>query len=871
MAGCGCCGLFRRRLSHPFQGKVRRADRCAGRPQATAAALGTVSTTVRDATTDQPVLGALVKWSFSEHGSRRGKRRRTSSSSAMTGSTDNRGRFAIQFPVADRKNGETARLTIERNGYSQLTTSVRVCPATNCALALMLTPAEKFGTVEGQVTDPATGRGIPNANIAILIGRFPQIGLSATTGPDGKYAIRHVGFFSGLTLQATLTSPPCVSPITRRLDVHQSTVIENFSLPVSTSIRWRCEPLESGDLSSGATAVELREAPGTPLELATQPGNVAGSGGNRKVAWPEISRRKPVPAGPAHDPPLPDDSSIQWQPATVDAIQGSDTLNTWNSGHINDILKIGPFEALVASQTGGVWSLEFENQSNAGAIPLSTGWGSTAMTSLAQGPDGVNHVYAGTYDSGLGNPGGVLWETDTSAGLPLLSWVAHTTNCTNINHVLVIAEFRRVVLACDTGVWWSTIPSAPAAHGAYDWQAAQPGSGVIPGLLQGGFGRLAKAPGWGAAGGPPTEGTIAVSASVGTAPEQFMYWGGWTNGQLVLNVAYVDTGLVDPSAPVPFGRSTLAACPLDPHTMYAVAADASNVDVAAVWQSSDGGQNWAMVNLPPSGTGGQGWYNQALAVSPADCNTFAVGWEYATFVSFDGGNSYPMTLNGVASGCSANVCQLHDDYHALLFDPGDPQTLWIGTDGGLASAGGVVNNGTPTFASFYNEHLWDLQFYHTAPSFRAANLVAGPLQDNAVVWSVLPNSWTRLPGSSGDGAYTEFAGVAPTSSSGGPPGSNDSLVWDDHTAPAQQSIWNGGFSPNPPTIPVSDAQNSRDPVGLPESPNWNVRSPSYSNTAGELMYLVKGVNSNVYGLFANSDGSDLHWGRASVRSGAPRT
>src|SRR5271169_4743628 len=68
------------------------------------AAPGTVSTTVQDHTSGRPVVGALVTWNFSGH--------------AMTGSTDSEGHFAFRIPVADQKNGEPVKLTIQRNGYS---------------------------------------------------------------------------------------------------------------------------------------------------------------------------------------------------------------------------------------------------------------------------------------------------------------------------------------------------------------------------------------------------------------------------------------------------------------------------------------------------------------------------------------------------------------------------------------------------------------------------------------------------------------------------------------------------------------------------------------------------------------------------------
>lgn len=107
------------------------------------------------------------------------------------------------------------------------------------------------------------------------------------------------------------------------------------------------------------------------------------------------------------------------------------------------------------------------------------------MSSLAQGPDAVDHVYAGTNggypNSDPASPGGVLWETDTSSASPLTNWLPDTPPpCGSIWHILVINEFRRIVLACDSGVWWSPIPPAPAAHGTYQWQAPIPGLGLKP-------------------------------------------------------------------------------------------------------------------------------------------------------------------------------------------------------------------------------------------------------------------------------------------------------------------------------------------------------------------------------------------------------
>jgi hypothetical protein len=787
------------------------------------APVAALTTTVVDAATGRAVGGALVSWHTAEH--------------AMRGSTDPRGRFAFTVPVAP--GGEALALTIQRNGYLSHPASIRACPGNNPPLAVRITRDTKFATLEGRVIDRITGKGVSGALIAILVDGYPQGGLSATTGETGSYTIRNIGFGDGLTIRVELTSPRpnCVAPVTRQVNIAASVVVENFSVAAPTTAWIQCPPTENGDLSGKGEAANTGAGVAAP-EASPADGPAAAQG---------------LENMPLQD--LPVDSSIQWHFATSQSILMDDSINAWNSGHINDVLKIGPSGVLVASDAAGVWSLSYNSQ-HAAAIPLSYGWNAVTMTSLAQGPDGSDHVYAGTYGAGPTNPGGVLWETDTSVAFPLLKW--HRTNpkppCDSINHILVLPQARRIVVACtpgnpqDPGVFWSVIPPAPAAHGTYHWLGAR----AAPGLnlvLTRAFARLARGPAAAAGGTEP--GTIVASAWNGTTPKDLIFVGAWSsNGELLLHPANV----ANPS-PQQYGRTTVASCPSDPHTVYAVssvnASDSFSQDLGAVWKSTDGGESWSLVSSPPNGappnsTGHQGYYNQALAVSPASCATLAIGWQYSSFASFDGGLSYPMTLNGATSGCGSGGCNLHDDYHALIFDPFDPQTLWFGTDGGLASATGVALNGSPVFASYYNQYLADLEFYHTSASFRTNNLAAGPLQDNAVVYAVLPNQWNRVFGSSGDGAYTEFAGVGPPSGPTAP--GTDTLLWGNGGA-WNASTWDGGTFGTPAAVPPP----------LSASVNWNVRRPLFSNAAGELMYGVAGLGSAVYGLFAGSDGSDLHW------------
>src|ERR1700722_10274251 len=136
---------------------------------------------------------------------------------------------------------------------------------------------------------------------------------------------------------------------------------------------------------------------------------------------------------------LPDDSSIQWTQADTLSIQTNTKPEAWIAGHVNDIVKFtdqGENSAMVvASDTGGVWAITPSQQPS----PLSDSWSSVSMTSLALAPGGTRHVYAGTTPA-PGAAGGVLWETDTSAALPLYTWfqVNPKPPCGSINKIVVV-------------------------------------------------------------------------------------------------------------------------------------------------------------------------------------------------------------------------------------------------------------------------------------------------------------------------------------------------------------------------------------------------------------------------------------------------
>jgi hypothetical protein len=572
------------------------------------------------------------------------------------------------------------------------------------------------------------------------------------------------------------------------------------------------------------------------------------------------------PTGPPSQPrsTLPDDTGIQWHQADTLAIQiGNDPKSdVWNAGHVNDIIKLnGDGGLLVAAETGGVWGITIREE----ALPLSYSWTSVAMTSLALGPDGPRHIYAATFPgNGLGSsggspgPGGYLYETDSSATFPLFNWrqVSDKPQCTAIWKVLVVN--RVIVLACDNGIWWSNVPPAPSVSGTYKWNQAVAALPLLPlPKLTATFSGLALGPATGD--GRPT---IIASVWGGVAPGTEIYWGSWSNGDLVFQSSVV----VAPNSPgqffPAFGRTSVASCAQDATQVYAVAADSNDANMAAVWKSNDGGRNWAPVTLPPA-PGAQGQYNNAIAVA-ADCHAVAVGWEGSgsggTFVSYDSGSSWTkLTADGLADGLGP-YSNLHSDVHALTFDPADPTTLYIGSDGGVASASGLVLGGTPTYVSSYNRQLFNMQLYHAGASSQLSGLVAAGLQDNGVLYAQLPGAWIHLTVCGCDASYSSFVS---------PPG----------LTPGTDILIEGEFSGSPYPWNWAQTNASGNPAfahnsqqGIPWTiipslvttipsggPLAVVKSPSYMNEAGQYLHAVAGFGQTLYGLFINGDGSNIHW------------
>ncbi len=735
-----------------------------------------------------PVANATVEWSIVGQGA------------GPANTTDANGNFAFEIPLAAPTQVE---ISTNANLYNPVQTYVQMQPGVNMQITLKLVhkPSAQIGAVAGIVRNTA-GLVIPNAKVTILgAGGL----LTTTTNSTGHYQLTGVGFNANLQLQASTATPPCIVPTTIPLSMTSTPVIAPVVAAPVLTLTVNCPPATT--LPAGAAETALRPLTGI-------------------------------------------DDTVQWQQADSLSIASPTNPTAWNAGRVNDILRFPPGQGfLVASDDGGVWNIA--EDATRTATPLSNAWPSITMSSLAQGTGGPQDIYAGTFPYG-NSPGGLLWETDTSQPLPLNSWDPIGTPCSQINKILVISEANLILMACDTGLWWSSIPPAPSVKGSYNWKQAQPSS--VGGKA---FSGLAKGPGWSVTG---TIGTIV--ASRWTAPNTaLIFTAKWTGSALNLKLATVPTA-------GKFSRTSVAACASNPQIMYAVASDSGGQGLSAIWQSTNAGVNWTAVTLP-SNPGLQGDSNQAVAISP-DCSTVAVGWQTGTFVSFNAGTSWTMLTD------TAGYNNLHVDIHALQFDPVVPGVLFIGSSGGVASTAGLTNGSTPTFESDWNTHLFNLEFFDGGGSSSFDGFVGAASQDNGVLNAALPGPWQHADNCGGMlecwGFQTIFGEQNQYSNT-----NTDLFLSQDVLYPVSslaQSI-----TVNSPVIPFNGAPDLN--INLPCSPcdkyNLNVVAPvrdaltvdgsacNVSNATGQCMFAVSEMfvfptGDGVYGLFGNLDmTTGMHW------------
>lgn len=190
-------------------------------------------------------------------------------------------------------------------------------------------------------------------------------------------------------------------------------------------------------------------------------------------------------------------------------------------------------------------------------------------------------------------------------------------------------------------------------------------------------------------------------------------------------------------------RYALGVSPAQSAYVYAIAGGASGF--VGLYRSTNSGASFTQRSSAPnllgylsngSDTGGQAWYDLAIAVDPNNANTVYTGgvniWK-----STSGGQSWSLSAHWTGSGGAAYV---HADIHSLDIVNGQ---LYAGCDGGIFRS----SNGGSSYTDI-SDGLEIAQLYRLGTSQTQADLVISGWQDNGTNLKN-GNTWTRPIG--GDG------------------------------------------------------------------------------------------------------------------------
>jgi PKD repeat protein/photosystem II stability/assembly factor-like uncharacterized protein len=206
-------------------------------------------------------------------------------------------------------------------------------------------------------------------------------------------------------------------------------------------------------------------------------------------------------------------------------------------------------------------------------------------------------------------------------------------------------------------------------------------------------------------------------------------------------------------------RGVIAVTPANPNYVYFLQSDGSS-GFKGVYRSSDAGFNFSTRSTSPnildwscdgSGTGGQGWYDLALAADPVNAETIYVGG-VDVWKSTNGGSTWTINSHWYG-GC--NVPAVHADCHYLTFSPVNNK-LYAGNDGGVYS----TSNGGTT----WSDHTVGMtigQIYKMGQSQTVKNMVINGFQDNGT-YTITPGGWVATGGGDGMECAIDYTNAAYT-------------------------------------------------------------------------------------------------------------
>ncbi len=187
------------------------------------------------------------------------------------------------------------------------------------------------------------------------------------------------------------------------------------------------------------------------------------------------------------------------------------------------------------------------------------------------------------------------------------------------------------------------------------------------------------------------------------------------------------------------GRTEIAISPSDSNVVYALFSGG-----AQFWRTLDGGATWTQMATGSDACDGQCTYNMVIRVHRTDPNTVYRGTVHV-FKTTDGGLNWTDLSNNWGSSQ-----KVHQDTHHLLMDPNNPDTFYVGCDGGIWKS---IDGG----ASFLNRNgdMNTFQFYAIHTRAEDPDTICGGAQDNSSLARTTSDVWD-LQTVTGDGFVCGF-------------------------------------------------------------------------------------------------------------------
>ncbi|MEO7271484.1 MAG: hypothetical protein ABI211_05705 [Vicinamibacterales bacterium] len=196
------------------------------------------------------------------------------------------------------------------------------------------------------------------------------------------------------------------------------------------------------------------------------------------------------------------------------------------------------------------------------------------------------------------------------------------------------------------------------------------------------------------------------------------------------------TAVTLPGRPTSFDRLATAIAASNPAVAYAWGAAGTT---GFLWRRAAGAWT-AVASLPPGLSTGQAWYDWYLAVAPDRDSQIYLG-AIEAYRGDLSGTTWTWTVISNHTGSA-----IHPDQHAIAFEPGSPNTIYAGSDGGVFRSG---DRGQTWIHC--NNGLVISEFEYIAQNVGSSRWLLGGTQDNGTERWIGAPSWDHV--ADGDGGY----------------------------------------------------------------------------------------------------------------------